>query len=261
MMIAIAGKRGVGKTVASALILRALLRSGQRPLLAVDADPRPGLYRRLGMHKPRAVVGLRGELMAAESGSAPKQGLVEALLNQRVEEGEGIDLVALGRTWRADGDHLAGRMLRHALSKLSSNYRAVVVDEGEGVDRLSRRSLTVIDHLVIVADPSPGGVAAAIGIAGLSVRIPLRVQKTWLLVNHAGGAARGEPVGEFKRLPEGLLLLGEIPHDPLLTAWEADGKPVLGLPESSIAAVAFERVVRERILDRAGLDTRRILDP
>ena len=37
--IAITGKGGVGKTTVAALVVRRLIASGRRPVLAVDADP------------------------------------------------------------------------------------------------------------------------------------------------------------------------------------------------------------------------------
>jgi CO dehydrogenase maturation factor len=264
MMIAVTGMGGVGKTVTSALILRSLLLAGHRPLLAIDAGTRPRLHRTLGMQKPLQVAGLLDELLAAESGGAPKQGLVEALLNQRVLEGQGIDLVVFGAKGEAQEDRFAGNLLRRAMGRLAGNYLEVVVDEGEGMEHLSRRNLAVIEHLVIVAAPSAKGAAEALALADLSDRLCLRVQKKWLLVNHAAagsGVAGGASGMRRGRLPAGVLLLGEIPHDPLVGAWEGEGRSFLELTSSSPAAAAVGKAVEDRLLDRAGLDTRKILDP
>ena len=47
-IVAFSGKGGSGKTTLAALTLRELVRSGTRPVLAVDADPNATLALTLG---------------------------------------------------------------------------------------------------------------------------------------------------------------------------------------------------------------------
>ncbi len=76
LMIAIAGKGGVGKTTCSALLLRALAASGARPLLAVDADPNANLHLLLGFPAPKGLGSLREELLASRDGATSKEALL-----------------------------------------------------------------------------------------------------------------------------------------------------------------------------------------
>ena len=48
-VLALAGKGGTGKTTLAALLIRSLLRRGQGPVLAIDADPSSNLNLVLGL--------------------------------------------------------------------------------------------------------------------------------------------------------------------------------------------------------------------
>ncbi len=237
-MIAIAGKGGVGKTTCAALLLRALAAAGVRPLLAVDADPNANLHLLLGFPAPIGLGSLREELLAAPGGATSKEALLEAMVQQRVAEGKDVDLVTMGRGEGPGCYCYVNDLLRRSLSRLAGGYEAVVVDNEAGMEHLSRRNLRRIDHLVLVADPSPRGIAAARAIRELADQLSLPVGKTWLLLNspYAAGACGGPP---SLSVP----LLAAIPHDPGLPAWEAAGRSFLDLPDSSPASTAISGAV------------------
>ncbi len=237
-LIAIAGKGGVGKTTFAALLVRALVKRGVRPVLAVDADPNANLHLLLGFSHPQALGTLREDLLAAESGGAPKGEILEAMVQQRVAEGDDVDLVTMGRGEGPGCYCYVNSLLRQSLSRLAGSYRAVVVDNEAGMEHLSRRNLRRIDHLILVADPSPRGTGAALTIRELAVQLEIPVGDTWLVRNRPFGTEVPPGRGEV-----GIPLLGEIPHDPSLPAWEEGGRSFLDIPDSSPAAVAVESAV------------------
>lgn len=236
IMIAVAGKGGVGKTTCSALLLRAILASRIRPLLAVDADPNANLHLLLGFPPPHGLGSIREELLDSSGGAASKGEQLESMVQQRVIEGEDVDLIAMGRGEGPGCYCFVNDLLRRSLSRLAGGYAAVVVDNEAGMEHLSRRNLRRIDHLVVVADPSTRGISAARAIRDLSAELSLKVGKTWLLLNRpyaAGDAA------ETPGLP--IPLLAAIPHDPSLPAWEAAARSFLDLPEESPAVREMSR--------------------
>ena len=237
-MIAVAGKGGVGKTTCAALVLRGLAAAGARPLLAVDADPNANLHLLLGLARPAWLGSLREELLAAGGGAASKEEILEAAVQRRVAEGTDVDLVAMGRGEGPGCYCYVNDLLRRSLSRLAGGYRAVVVDNEAGMEHLSRRNLRVIDHLVLVADPSPRGMAAARAIGELAVSLALPVGRTWLLLNRPFGPGDRAPA-ELHPAP----LLVDVPHDPSLAGWEAAGRSFLDLPGASPAAAAVEGAV------------------
>jgi CO dehydrogenase maturation factor len=243
-MIAVAGKGGVGKTTCAALLLRALAVAGKRPLLAVDADPNANLHLLLGLPRPRALGSLREEVLGSGSGALSKEEVVEALVQRRVSEGRDIDLVTMGRGEGPGCYCYVNNLLRQSLSRLAGSYEAVVVDNEAGMEHLSRRNMRRIDHLVVVSDPSPRGLAAAAAIRDLAAELSLPVGRRWLLVNRPYGPTNGTA----PRPPEGLPLLAEVPHDPSLPALEESGRSLVEADASSPAAAALERAAR-KILD------------
>jgi CO dehydrogenase maturation factor len=234
MMVAVAGKGGVGKTTCSALLLRGLLHAGVRPLLAVDADPNANLHLLLSLPPPPGLGSLREETLPAAPGVAGAVGLADRIaaeVQRRVSEGAAVDLVSMGRGEGPGCYCYVNSVLRDSLSRLEGGYRAVVVDNEAGMEHLSRRNVRRIDHLVLVGDPSPRGLSAVAAIRELARELSLPVGRAWLLLNRP--YARTEPRrGDDPGLP----LLAELPHDPSLPAWEASGRSFLDLPPGDSAA-------------------------
>jgi len=231
MMVAVAGKGGVGKTTCSALLLRALALAGVRPLLAVDADPNANLHLLLSLPLPEGLGSLREELLPASGGALPLEDRLAAEVQRRVSEGDAVDLVSMGRGEGPGCYCYVNNLLRQSLSRLEGSYRAVVVDNEAGMEHLSRRNVRRIDHLVLVGDPAPRGLAAVAAIRDLARDLSLPVGNAWLLLNrpYVGRDRCGTD-------PMGLPLLAELPHDPSLPAWEAEGRSFLDLPAGASPA-------------------------
>ncbi len=240
LTIAVAGKGGVGKTTCVALLLRALVLSGVRPILAVDADPNVNLHALLGLPMPETLGGLREESRSLPAGAVPASEILEARVQSRVSEGRDVDLVAMGRGEGPGCYCFVNSLLRQSLARLSRGYRAVVVDNEAGMEHLSRRNLASIDHLLLVSDPSPRGLAAAAALHALAAEIRVPARRMWLLLNRPYAA--GDGCGSS--LPAEPPLLAEIPHDPGLPAWEAGGKALLDIPAGSPSADAFAEAAR-----------------
>jgi CO dehydrogenase maturation factor len=246
MMVAVAGKGGVGKTTCSALLLRGLALAGVRPLLAVDADPNANLHLLLALPLPAGLGSLREELLPGPPGGAGAVALsdrIAAEVQLRVAEGVAVDLVSMGRGEGPGCYCYVNSLLRDSLSRLEGGYRAVVVDNEAGMEHLSRRNVRRIDHLVLVGDPSPRGLAAAAAIRDLARDLSLPVGNVWLLLNRPYSGK------DACRVPDPAApLLAELPHDPSLPAWEASGRSFLDLPPGESAAADAVAGAAARIL-------------
>jgi CO dehydrogenase maturation factor len=96
--IAVAGKGGTGKTTVSGLLIQNLLQEGQRPILAVDADPNANLGDLLGLEVEMTVGGLQaGTLNRIHDlpAGVPLNRYMEYELHQALVEGVGVDLLVM----------------------------------------------------------------------------------------------------------------------------------------------------------------------
>ncbi len=99
--IAVAGKGGTGKSTIAALIVRSLVEQNRTPVLALDADPDANLGTLLGIEESTSIGDMReGALKDVKNMPAgmSKANYVEAGLHQVIEEAEGFDLLAMGRS-------------------------------------------------------------------------------------------------------------------------------------------------------------------
>ena len=79
LSVAIAGKGGTGKTTLAALLVRALVEGGVKPVLAVDADPNSCLADALGLEEETALAEIREKSASPEGSPASGVGRVRAL--------------------------------------------------------------------------------------------------------------------------------------------------------------------------------------
>jgi len=243
-LIATAGKGGTGKTTVAALSVRYLLSTARRPVLAVDADADGGLGDLLGLPEPPGLGQVREQMRRVKGVS--KEAYVEAGLNQAVAEGEGVDLLAMGRPEGPGCYCAANSLLSRYLERLAEGYPWVVIDNEAGLEHISRLVTRRLDLMLVVSDPSRRGLRAASRIRELVAEVGLEVGRTRLVINRLEGALPPALAQEAEAVG-----LGEphlIPADPLVAGAEAQGVPLLsGLAEESPAWLALSALLRSEL--------------
>ncbi|HID11122.1 MAG TPA: carbon monoxide dehydrogenase, partial [Candidatus Latescibacteria bacterium] len=140
MIVAVSGKGGTGKTTIAALLVRKLMRM-DGPVLAVDADPNSNLGEQLGMEVGETIGDIREEVLEEElPPGMTKDRYLELRIQETLTEGEGVDLLTMGRPEGPGCYCYVNHLLRGFLDRLSKNYRHIVVDNEAGMEHLSRRT-------------------------------------------------------------------------------------------------------------------------
>ncbi|OFW60666.1 MAG: hypothetical protein A2133_05860 [Actinobacteria bacterium RBG_16_64_13] len=253
--LAVVGKGGTGKTTFSALTVKYLREAGRTPILAIDADPSSNLNMALGMELGETVGQIREDTRDQVTGGTFQPGIskpdwFQYQVMQCVVEGEDVDLLAMGRPEGPGCYCAANHMLREAIDRLGNNYKSVVIDNEAGMEHISRQTTRDVDWLFIISDPSQRGLSAAEHIVRLVGSLGTRIGRTGLIINRVVGELPEEIRERAGAL--GVPLLGILPQDPAVGRYDAEGRPLVDLDESSDIYPAVKAVLQKCLqeLDR-----------
>jgi CO dehydrogenase maturation factor len=251
--IALAGKGGVGKTTIAGMVIKYLAQNQPGSILAIDADPSSNLNMVLGLDLEWTIGDIREDMLqqvknslvqgGAAMGNLPggvnKRDYLDYHVRSSLAEGSHFDMIAMGRG-EGQGCYCAvNHNLREVIDGMSKHYAYVVIDNEAGMEHLSRRTTRDVQHLLIVSDPTQRGLVAAQRIAEMRKELDIRIENAYLIINRVPG--RELPV-ELRSFVETLdvPLLGTIPADAELSAFEFSGRPLIELGDASPVYRAVE---------------------
>jgi len=250
--LAVAGKGGTGKTTLAALLIQALIERGDRPVLAVDADPNPNLGYALGYQVERTISELRDDLLEHIRKLPPgvtKDDYLELGIHECLWEGQGVDLLVMGAGEGPRCYCAVNSVLRRCIDRLRGAYPYVVMDNEAGLEHLSRCTTQDVDVLLIVSSGLPVSLQAAFRIHELTERLALRIGRQYLVLNDIDrtDAARIE----VKAQQMGLELLGVVPPDNRLRQLSREGDPLTQLAADSAARGAVREILEAALSQTA----------
>ena len=216
-VIAVTGKGGVGKTTIAAMIIKHLKENASAPILALDADPDANLATMLGIAVETTIGDLREEVLR-EIKNFPagmsKDSYVQAGLHEIIVETEKVDLITMGRGEGPGCYCFINNLLRKFAEDLLPSYEWMVMDNEAGMEHLSRRTASRIDHLIVVVNENPLSIDCATRIDKLLKDLDRDVRNKYYLLN-AVREDRAATVKE-KMADLSLVCLGAIPRDEAL---------------------------------------------
>jgi CO dehydrogenase maturation factor len=246
--IAMAGKGGTGKTTVAGFLIKYLVKKDKIPVLAVDADANTNLNEVLGVSMKETLGTGREEMKdGVVKQGMTKQVFMEIKLAEAIVEGEGFDLIAMGRPEGAGCYCAANSLLTMYLGQLIDNYPYMVMDNEAGMEHISRLTTNNIDILLTVADSSIRGIETTSRINKLVDELKVKVKKKYLIINQARDGLNDslkEAVEKF-----GLDLAGTIPKDDDLYDFDMKGNPTCSLPDDNPAMSAawsiFDKIIEK----------------
>lgn len=246
--LAVAGKGGVGKTSITALMIKALIESGKKPLLAIDADSNSNLHEVLGIRQPRSVGCVREDTRKAGEdipGGMTKDRFMEYQIQASLEETKDLDFLSMGRPEGPGCYCMANNILRDVIARLTANYSFVVIDNEAGMEHLSRRTEENVDHLFVISDAAPRSLRTISRIVELIDELGGRVTHKHLVISRVQGAADQLPpnvqkeIGNLPYKPEAM-----IPFDETLVDLDLQGEPLIRIPSDAPAYMAVKEMLR-----------------
>jgi len=238
--IAVAGKGGVGKTTVSALLIMALHERTGKVVMAVDADPNSNLGEKLGTRVERTIGELREDLLRNVDSLPPgqsKQEYIEYQMRLATVEGEGFDLLSMGRPEGPGCYCYINNILRTFLDLAMDRYDYVVIDNEAGMEHLSRRTTRSMDLLLLVTDPTKAGVETASRLLSLAMEMGLEVRRKVLVVNAVRASLHSMVQDELDRLQVDKVI--HIPYSDEVLNFSTEGMSIWELSEANHAYKAL----------------------
>ena len=237
-IISLCGKGGVGKTTASALIVRALTENPDNRVLAIDADPAVGLATALNIEVKTTVDNIRNEFIElVKAGKSGDKNQVLSLLDYKMtgalHERGNLVFLSIGRPETNGCYCQVNDILKDIIASIAENFDYVVIDAEAGVEQVNRRVLEKVTHLILISDLSVKGIKVAdtiYKVAGEAVKF----DRAGLIINRVSNPE------DIKRitLPHNIPFLGYIPEDIEIRNAVIEEKNILTMPETD----SFEAV-------------------
>lgn len=258
-VIAMAGKGGTGKTTIAALIVRIIKEKKLGSILAVDADPNSNLSEALGLELRETIgrilddIAVHPEMVPS---GMPKDTFIEYQIQTAISEGEGFDVLTMGRPEGPGCYCYVNNVLRNVMSKLIKDYDYIVIDNEAGLEHLSRRTTRIADALVVISDATPAGLKAAKRISELAKELDIKTKKELLIINCYDRDIEKEkisPVRDHRELikrfgvsngVKGFKLdyLGFMPRDNQIEHASLNGNSLMELTEDALSLIALRRL-------------------
>jgi CO dehydrogenase maturation factor len=227
------------------MVIKYLVESQDRAILAIDADPSSNLNMVLGLDLEWTVGDIREDMLAQvqqsllQSGAAmgtlrggmSKHDYLDLEVRSSLAEGERFDLIPMGRPEGAGCYCAVNHNLREVVDRISKSYRYVVIDNEAGMEHLSRRTTRDVEHLLMVSDPTQRGIVATERIAGMIPDLDINVDNVHLILNRVMGDTPAPLLEKIESL--GVSFLGTVPANQDLMEFEFSGRPLVELGDDS----------------------------
>ena len=239
-VIAITGKGGTGKTTLAALIIRIIKESQLGSILAVDADPNSNLAEALGLEVKETIGSILDEISAHPEkipSGTPKDRFIEYRVQTGIAEGDGVDLLAMGRPEGAGCYCYVNNILRDIVGKLIRDYDYIVIDNEAGLEHLSRRTTRSADLLLVISDATPVGLRCAKRINELAEELKIKIKKRFLIINRCNDNIDKKAIQGL-----GLECAGNIPVDKNIAKASLNGNSLMELKNNSLSLTALRKI-------------------
>ena len=228
-----AGKGGTGKTTTAALLVRLIKEKKLGSCLAVDADPNSNLGESLGLPAQESIGIILDQISAHPDkipAGMPKDRFLEYRVGTAILEGNGFDLLTMGKPEGPGCYCYINNILRNIVDKLIKDYDYVVIDNEAGLEHLSRRTTRQADVLLVIADATKVGLRAAKRVNDLSEELDIKIGKRLLIINKDSGEADSALIKGT-----GLEHIGSIGVDQALARISSNGSSVMDLPLDALS--------------------------
>jgi CO dehydrogenase maturation factor len=243
------GRGGSGKTTFVALMTKYFIEKGETPLLLIDSDPDQNLSEMVGIdlreEGRKTVSELLVETFLEGGGTTigvpPSQRLESKIWEVGLYEGNYFDFMAIGTKFIEGCYCLPNTALKNALVGLTKSYEYVLIDSPGGLEHLNRRIASQVDDIFDIIDPSQKSFHHVERAYRVAKEVKIDFKNFYVV---GGNRVPEEWEAEVEKRTK-LEYLGKISYDKEVENYVLYGKPLLDLPDSSLAYNSVEKIVQK----------------
>jgi len=236
LIIAIVGKGGVGKSIITTLIAKAISTFYTFKILLIDADPtHPHLSKMVELVSERSLEKIRAEIIEKTIGKKDDvQTIAETIdfeVYSAIQESKDFSLFSIGQPEGPGCFCPSNALLRKVIESISNDFDIVLIDCEAGLEQINRMVIRSVDIILIVSDISLRSIETAKSIKETAKKCS-NYKKIGVIVNRV----KGDITIILDKLKEyDLSLFALIPEDELITKFDLEGRALVKIPENSIS--------------------------
>jgi CO dehydrogenase maturation factor len=243
------GRGGSGKTTFVALMTKYFIEKNETPLLLIDSDPDQNLSEMVGINLREEGRKTVSELLVetflegggTTVGVPPSQRLESKIWEVGLYEGEYFDFMAIGTKFIEGCYCLPNTALKNALAGLTKSYEYVLVDSPGGLEHLNRRIASQVDDIFDIIDPSQKSFHHVERAYLVAKEVKIDFKNFYVV---GGNRVPEEWDAEVEKRTK-LKYLGKISYDKEVENYVLYGKPLLDLPDSSLAYNSVKKILQK----------------
>lgn len=239
-VIAMAGKGGTGKTTIAALLIRLIKEKKLGSILAVDADPNSNLAEALGVESKETIGHVLDDICAHPDeipAGMTKDRFIEYKVQTSVAEGEGFDVLTMGKPEGPGCYCYVNNVLRGVVGKLIDDYDFIIIDNEAGLEHLSRRTTRNADVMLVISDAGKVGLKAAKRINALTRELGIKIKKRLLIINETDSVPENISSEDL-----GLDCIGVMPLDKNITKAGLNGNSLFELDKNTTSLETLRKI-------------------
>jgi len=246
LKIAVTGKGGVGKTIFTTLLAKAISKTYNYKLLLIDADPtHPHLCNMVKLSPKKSLEEIRLEAVKkAHKKNNNAQSLAERVdfeVYKGLAENKNFCLFSIGQPEGPGCFCPSNTLLRKVIESISKDFDIILIDCEAGLEQINRMVLKTIDVILIITDISLRSIDTANSIKNSAKKFT-NYKKIGVIINKV----KGDIKIIFEKLNElELPIFGQIPEDNKIVEYDLAGKPIVDLPENSISFLEVSKLVEK----------------
>jgi len=244
LKIAIVGKGGVGKSVITTLLAKALIQFYNLKLLLIDADPsHPHLCNMVNLVPNKSLEQIRTDLIK----NASKKGVDAEVLAETIDfavynsmaDQKNFSLISMGQPEDSGCFCPSNTLLRKVIDSISKDFDVILIDCEAGLEQIHRLVLKSIDVLIIVCDLSLRSLITANTIRNRAKKFT-NYKQIGVIINKVQGNMKPLLL-KLKELD--LPFLGEIPLDKTILEFDMEDKPIINISVNSSSFLAIKKII------------------